>query len=56
MLPAILDKQCFNFCVKHGLNLSVQYQDQAIRAIQIVDDHATSYQMWVETSDDKRVV
>jgi len=52
MIPDNLREQLQRFCSRHGLLLSDRYRDSEVISIQIIDDQATPYQLWLEHSNE----
>jgi hypothetical protein len=48
MIPEILEAQLQQFCKRYGLIVSTKYRDSEVISIQIVDDQAATYQLWLE--------
>jgi hypothetical protein len=54
--PEQVDRALGDFCEEFGLHLSTEYRDEEVRSIDVVDDQASSYQIWLEQSDSGWIV
>ena len=49
--PKQIERALSDFCDEFGLLMSTTYRGEEVRSIDVVDDQACSYQIWIEQSE-----
>jgi hypothetical protein len=51
-----IDSQIYSWAQKYKLHVSAFYKDADVRSVQIVDNSANCYQIWIDAPDEKNEV